>query len=81
MKRVYPRVYGATRYDHREKLINQGLSPCVRGYRKLVASDPEDAGSIPVCTGLPGAVLCLDTEYWVYPRVYGATIAPGLVEK
>ncbi len=50
---VYPRVYGATGCPTPLNGPFQGLSPCVRGYRRHVVAGVPRPGSIPVCTGLP----------------------------
>ncbi len=51
--RVYPRVYGATASLAGEYKGEEGLSPCVRGYRPKKSALDTTLGSIPVCTGLP----------------------------
>ncbi len=74
-KRVYPRVYGATRRKRDGLRAARGLSPCVRGYQRLIREYCSERGSIPVCTGLPHATSIRPPLRWVYPRVYGATPA------
>ncbi len=70
---VYPRVYGATASIKWARTSPQGLSPCVRGYRRRTIGSGAPDGSIPVCTGLPvWGYRALRLER-VYPRVYGAT--------
>ncbi len=71
--KVYPRVYGATAWWGPSSPRVQGLSPCVRGYRRLGGGARVRPGSIPVCTGLPGPRHGDGGRTWVYPRVYGAT--------
>ncbi len=72
-RRVYPRVYGATLKPRVLVRSHGGLSPCVRGYLRLVKSNPVCPGSIPVCTGLPMWEISTGGSIRVYPRVYGAT--------
>ncbi len=52
---VYPRAYGATANAGAAYAAGKGLSPCVRGYRKLILELQSGERSIPVCTGLPTA--------------------------
>ena len=70
---VYPRVYGGTGRSQRRSALAQGLSPCVRGNRKIEFSSLIDSRSIPVCTGEPGRAPPVVALAKVYPRVYGGT--------
>ncbi len=72
-RRVYPRVYGATKQQAKLEIQQRGLSPCVRGYLGQDEDVTVYMGSIPVCTGLPPADALRPYSGWVYPRVYGAT--------
>ncbi len=76
--RVYPRVYGATRWSAPACGLTWGLSPCVRGYLEQIKNITQGTGSIPVCTGLPIFPLLTFSAARVYPRVYGATDLPPL---
>ena len=73
---VYPRVYGGTDADPDNLYEGWGLSPRVRGNRHIgIDVEPGD-GSIPACTGEPGAEGRSPDLSWVYPRVYGGTDRP-----
>ncbi len=76
-RRVYPRVYGATDMSCKALFIQQGLSPCVRGYQAHADRSMIVQGSIPVCTGLPERGGRDPEKHGVYPRVYGATVESG----
>ncbi len=73
LRRVYPRVYGATAPPSRPFSNAAGLSPCVRGYPSSLCKLRRKHGSIPVCTGLPEKSAGCRLRPRVYPRVYGAT--------
>ncbi len=77
--RVYPRVYGATDWSEEKANKEEGLSPCVRGYRRVRAAGGRHHGSIPVCTGLPSVDTLARRSGRVYPRVYGATLKPRVL--
>ena len=69
--RVYPRVYGESRYRGGGGDRERGLSPRVRGIQSIRIDAAGSSGSIPACTGNPG-VGPPGTRYKkVYPRVYG----------
>ena len=75
--KVYPRVYGGTSSAISLRIARRGLSPRVRGNRRVGVVQGVAIGSIPACTGEPlfrgDRILAVK----VYPRVYGGT--PGLV--
>ena len=71
--RVYPRVCGGTRGSIRAGQFYQGLSPRVRGNRRLVGEDMLGKRSIPACAGEPKSVRRTNILYRVYPRVCGGT--------
>ena len=73
--RVYPRVCGGTPQDGGGQVKLQGLSPRVRGNRRLAADSDTVAGSIPACAGEPPASTPKPTPGTVYPRVCGGTAA------
>ncbi len=75
LRRVYPRVYGATADELSDRALRMGLSPCVRGYLCGATVRSAWKGSIPVCTGLPARPRGTTRLDGVYPRVYGATPA------
>ena len=70
---VYPRVCGGTPAPPATKRTRRGLSPRVRGNRKMVADDLHIYRSIPACAGEPPAVLETAALPKVYPRVCGGT--------
>ncbi len=74
-RRVYPRVYGATKIAKCPISQIRGLSPCVRGYPSTTRPSSGGFRSIPVCTGLPATRSDRPLGPRVYPRVYGATAA------
>ena len=70
---VYPRVCGGTDLDHTWDLVDEGLSPRVRGNHSQGYKMLDLAGSIPACAGEPcGVVPCWPIR-GVYPRVCGGT--------
>ncbi len=78
--RVYPRVYGETHVIISPWNHNHGLSPRVRGNRRMRVRLRSDNGSIPACTGKPESLYCRVCICKVYPRVYGETFGlPGFV--
>ena len=75
--RVYPRVCGgATGAKPLESSI-RGLSPRVRGSRRLLADEPDRRGSIPACAGEPPSLRPRPRSAAVYPRVCGGAESPG----
>ena len=48
---VYPRIYGGNDFAAAELIINTGLSPHIRGKRRLRARKKSRTGSIPAYTG------------------------------
>ena len=70
-RRVYPRVYGESAAGSFAVVPAAGLSPRVRGIRRCAAGADVVRGSIPACTGNPGASTMPRSTSWVYPRVYG----------
>ena len=77
-KGVYPRVYGETNEDVRVLDLSGGLSPRVRGNRRLDPVLAARGGSIPACTGKPLYASRHPTPPAVYPRVYGETSIDGV---
>ena len=73
--RVYPRMYGETFVVWRDRDTWYGLSPHVRGNRPPRRDGQPDRRSIPACTGKPGAASGSIPHSWVYPRMYGETMA------
>ena len=73
--RVYPRVYGGTPVLDPSPSPDPGLSPRVRGNRHHLRSRGPSRGSIPACTGEPASEIVQQSNGWVYPRVYGGTMA------
>ena len=71
---VYPRAYGETSVRRALRRASAGLSPRIRGNRKIFHFDLFLSGSIPAHTGKPrvdgNPLLILK----VYPRAYGETI-------
>ncbi len=77
LSRVYPRVYGGTIVRHVEKRPSLGLSPRLRGNRKLRPPILLRHGSIPACTGEPGpGPLRFSCAVGLSPRVRG-TLGTG----
>ncbi len=72
--RVYPRVYGGTRNRSSTGHSRIGLSPRVRGNLIQRRRGLGPRGSIPACTGEPGAGIRTNGPCRVYPRVYGGTL-------
>ena len=70
---VYPRVYGGTPSRRSQPTRATGLSPRVRGNRRLGHSRRVGDGSIPACTGEPPCRTPDRATRPVYPRVYGGT--------
>ena len=70
-RRVYPRVYGESDAGKPKSVLEQGLSPRVRGIRRYIPEPGAGPGSIPACTGNPAASPACRSRKAVYPRVYG----------
>ena len=70
-------MYGGTDNPMDDYLWVHGLSPRVRGNPAEAVIRPVELGSIPACTGEPGAnsgeLHYGGTSGQVYPRVYGGT--------
>ena len=73
--RVYPRMYGETDSMYGRPDPGWGLSPHVRGNPVPSVSCLPAVRSIPACTGKPGARPGGSGAAWVYPRMYGETLA------
>ena len=75
-RRVYPRVCGGSRRRIHHRIQHRGLSPRVRGKRRVIAVHHRHIGSIPACAGE-----ALHRRHsWqmrkVYPRVCGGSRNP-----
>ena len=75
---VYPRVCGATPYVSRAVVIEEGLSPRVRGNLSELNALNVRKRSIPACAGQPGQIAGDHRHHPVYPRVCGATDGFGV---
>ena len=51
--KVYPRVYGESEIKLVDDMLEDGLSPRVRGIRDSLGDARDGVGSIPACTGNP----------------------------
>ena len=71
--RVYPRGCGGTGAEYLGDLLDRGLSPRVRGNRRLVPAGEERAGSIPAGAGEPRSRAMTASRSRVYPRGCGGT--------
>ena len=71
---VYPRVCGGTPRPRACGCLVRGLSPRVRGNRRVGGSAAGKAGSIPACAGEPMPAVVARAATRVYPRVCGGTI-------
>ena len=78
MARAYPRVCGATPTIVHMLASSWGLSPRVRGNRKLRRKGVAPVGPIPACAGQPKNKPDEEFVVWAYPRVCGATGHRGL---
>ena len=76
VSRVYPRVCGGTKTAPEILPPMSGLSPRVRGNRRLCGQRGETDRSIPACAGEPLGVDAGLGDEQVYPRVCGGTAAP-----
>ena len=72
--RDYPRVCGGTFTVFPFIIQSQGLSPRVRGNRRLCSPLLSPLGTIPACAGEPGRAQLRDQIRRDYPRVCGGTI-------
>ena len=70
---VYPRVCGGTDRIAVRSSGARGLSPRVRGNRRLSGGQRPAPGSIPACAGEPAAKQSSQLRARVYPRVCGGT--------
>ena len=70
---VYPRAYGGTQARQISLARGRGLSPRVRGNRRVPAGRDRNVRSIPARTGEPPRPRCCTSIGWVYPRAYGGT--------
>ena len=71
---VYPRVYGGTDTPEGKAEALCGLSPRIRGNRRVDDMERALEGSIPAYTGEPEAEGRGGHRRMVYPRVYGGTL-------
>ena len=71
--RVYPRVCGGTLDFQSPEHTGEGLSPRVRGNRRVKLRWNRSHGSIPACAGEPSRASILPPMATVYPRVCGGT--------
>ena len=71
--RVYPRMYGETRYRRIHTVYAHGLSPHVRGNLADFVLRYAHMRSIPACTGKPLSWFGSQIFRRVYPRMYGET--------
>ena len=78
IQRVYPRVCGGTIAPGAVILMPLGLSPRVRGNRRIPAEQFACARSIPACAGEPGRPRGCQGRRRVYPRVCGGTGGVGV---
>ena len=72
--RVYPRVCGGTSDEDDQRLVQEGLSPRVRGNLLVIRDRNQVLGSIPACAGEPPSLLIPMALPRVYPRVCGGTV-------
>ncbi len=70
---VYPRACGGTCFTPSLRLVSAGLSPRMRGNRRVPGADSPLAGSIPAHAGEPQCVSRLPSWARVYPRACGGT--------
>ena len=71
LRRVYPRVCGGAQAVGPHAPLSKGLSPRVRGSRRITFTRPILAGSIPACAGEPSGGGGASASPGVYPRVCG----------
>ena len=70
---VYPRVCGGTQIPNGPRHTAEGLSPRVRGNRRIPVVSVFPTGSIPACAGEPRTPPTPRLSPKVYPRVCGGT--------
>ena len=70
---VYPRVCGGTHKGRYKGVSRAGLSPRVRGNRRIAGFGAGGRGSIPACAGEPTPSSVRPALRRVYPRVCGGT--------
>ena len=70
---VYPRVCGGTAHRKSTPSAHMGLSPRVRGNRRLFQTYRGRPRSIPACAGEPRPPAPATSTCTVYPRVCGGT--------
>ena len=71
--RVYPRRCGGTDLDTARTILEEGLSPQVRGNRLQPLPVQVRLGSIPAGAGEPSKSCFVARMEWVYPRRCGGT--------
>ena len=71
---VYPRGCGGTRPPTAAARASSGLSPRMRGNRRIHILDRTKNGSIPADAGEPRLPSRLPPRCWVYPRGCGGTV-------
>ena len=76
---VYPRVCGGTKHGWAVQTRRQGLSPRVRGNRRLRSPPAWRRRSIPACAGEPTGVCGDSSTPAVYPRVCGGTSCTAIM--
>ena len=77
LSEVYPRLCGGTEPLEYRAVYKGGLSPPVRGNRKLSSKLGLMMGSIPACAGEPWMPPCPPKGQRVYPRLCGGTTWPS----
>ena len=78
-ERVYPRECGATDGSSGHCQPRNGLSPRVRGNRRMGDLDGYSVGSIPASAGQPATTRSTEPPCPVYPRECGATQPKALI--
>ena len=73
MKRVYPRACGGTQTMRGKPMVEQGLSPRLRGNQGNIMNGDCLIRSIPALAGEPAAAATPTYTYAVYPRACGGT--------
>ena len=81
LRRVYPRVGGATRAGRPAGVLDRGLSPRGRGNHGRADVDARGCGSIPAWAGQPHLPTHPLWNQAVYPRVGGATRFSGVIDE
>ncbi len=72
--RDYPRVHGGTAARALDAQTDEGLSPRARGNLGALVVLPNEAGTIPACTGEPARRRLTTCARRDYPRVHGGTL-------